>query len=336
MVNCDFLIAILNIIIPILSFSGYLNYYLLIITAALISVLNCFSEPSFRALLPELVTNENLQRSNALLDSIQRGASILIPASVGLVVMFTDQIHILTLSAILISIAGIFHLLIKYQVNLIDNNENEQGTLGEIKTTFTYLKSNRNILFIIFVQGISILINTGLWRVGLPIYLDSNLGEDISTFGIVTGILGAAAFSTSIILGTLKKLDPIIIFKIGIVLWGIGLLVIGLSPSIFVIYMATILIGIGQANEGLARIVIIQEEVPSNMLGKMFSISSSINYTSDTLSLGAISSVLAFFSTASVFGFGGGAILIIGLLGFSSLRQRHTIIKKENLSEKAE
>ena len=333
MVICDFLVAISILTNPILFLSGFLNYSILICIAVLITILNCFSEPSFRALLPELVTENKLQRSNALLDSIQRGASILIPASVGIIVKFTDQIHILTLAFILMSISSVFHLLINYQVPQLDPNQSKEGTVSEIKSTLAYLKTNKSILFIIFVQFISILINTGLWRVGLPIYLDSNLGKDISTFGIITGILGAAAFSTSIILGTLKKLNPIIIFNIGIILWGSGLLMIGLSPSIFMIYIATILIGIGQASEGLGRIVIIQKEVPNNMLGKVFSISSSINYTSDTVSLGIISSILAILSTSSVFWAGGGIILAIGLIGFGSMGKGNGLLKKENLRE---
>ena len=72
------------------------------------------------------------------------------------------------------------------------------------------------------------------------------------------------------------------------------------------------------------------------MLGKVFSISSSINYTSDTLSLGFISSILAIFSTSSVFWGGGGIILIIGLMGFSSLRKRNELIEKQNLSERTD
>ncbi|AMW98900.1 MFS transporter [Rummeliibacillus stabekisii] len=319
----DSLSAILILAIPILFFGGFLNYFILICTAVLISILNCFSEPSFRALLPELVTDNKLQRSNALLDSIQRGASILIPASVGIVVKFTDQIHIFTLAFILMIISTVFHLLINYQVPQFNASQSEEGTVSEIKSTLAYLKSNRSILIIILVQFISILINTGLWRVGLPIYLDKNLEKDISTYGIITGILGAAAFATSIMLGTLKKLNPLKIFNIGIILWGSGLLVIGLSPSIFMIYLATILIGVGQASEGLGRIVLIQKQVPNNMLGKVFSISSSINYTSDTVSLGIMSSVLAILSTTSVFWAGGGIILTMGLIGFSSLRKQN-------------
>ena len=206
MVISDIYTAILIFTIPVLYFLDILSYPILMCIAVLISIFNCFSEPSFRALLPELVSNNHLQKSNALLDSIQRGASIIIPASVGIIVKFTDQIHILTFAFTLISIASVFHLLISYQVNQIDTVSTKNDTLSEIKSTLSYLQLNKDIFFIIFVQGISILINTGLWRVGLPIYLDSSLKQDISTFGIITGILGATSFAASIFLGTQKNL----------------------------------------------------------------------------------------------------------------------------------
>lgn len=61
------------------------------------------------------------------------------------------------------------------------------------------------------------------------------------------------------------------------------------------------------------------------MLGKMFSISSSINYTSDTLSLMVIGSVLPLLSTTSIFLVGGGVIVLIGLMGINSLRNNEPI-----------
>lgn len=178
------------------------------------------------------------------------------------------------------------------------------------------------------------MINTGLWRVGLPIYLVAYLGYGIDTFGFITGILGAAAFATSAFLGVFKRFNPILIFNIGIVLWGIGLISIGMFPSISIIYFAAILIGMGQASEGLSRIVILQNQVPENMLGKVFSISSSLNYTSDTLSLGGISAILAIFTTATVFSGGGFVILVTGIVGALTLGARSQKIKQENLNER--
>lgn len=331
MVFSDIFTGGLIILIPLLYLVDSIHYYLLISIAVFISILNCFSEPSFRAILPELIKDSKLQQGNALLDSIQRGAGIIVPASVGIVIKFTEQIHILTLAFILISIASICHFFIDYKNNIDNTIKAPKSTLSEIKMTLSYLKLNNDIFYVILVQGISILLNTGLWRVGLPIYLESNLGKDIGTFGLITGILGAASFGTSLLLGLTKDINPIAIFNIGIILWGGGLLITGLSPSVHFIFVAAAIIGIGQASEGLGRLVILQNQVPKEMLGKVFSISSSFNYTSDTVSLGLISAVLAAFSTTSVLISGGVIIILTGILGIRLLKERsEELVKNTN------
>ncbi|UHA72007.1 MFS transporter [Paenibacillus sp. 481] len=335
MVICDAATAILLITIPFLYSLGYINYVTLMVLAVGISICNCFAEPSFRAILPEILSKEKLQEGNALLDSIQRGASILVPASIGVVLKLTTQIHLFSLAFLFVLGAGIFHLLITYTPKKTDVDVplQKEGTMTDLKLTIKYLRENKDISFIVIVQGLSILINTGLWRVGLPIYLETYLESGISTFGYITGILGAAAFISSILLGSFKRINPILIFNFGIIIWGIGLVSISIVPSIPVIYTATILIGIGQACEGLSRIIIIQDQVPKHMLGKVFSISSSINYASDTLSLGFISAILALVSIATVFSGGGLLIIVTGVIGAVSLKERYNKMKNEQLNE---
>ncbi|MEF2293791.1 MFS transporter [Virgibacillus dokdonensis] len=336
MVTSDIGIATLLLCLPILYQLNILNYFLLMAVAVIITLFSCFSEPCYRAIIPELIARSKLQEGNALLDSVQRGATILVPVSIGLVLKFTTQIHLFSLAFILMIIAAFLHLLIIYRPKkIISTEQGTPSTINDIKQTLEYLKKNKDISFIMLVQGVSIMINTGLWRVGLPIYLETYLGKDIDTFGYITGILGATSFVTSIILGLLKQINPILIFNTGIISWGLGLLAIGVYPSIIMIYIATLLIGIGQASEGLARIVILQDQVPRNMLGKVFSITSTLNYTSDTVSLGAISGVLAIFSTVVVFSGGGAAIMVTGIIGAVILKSRSKKINLNNSKEGA-
>lgn len=177
------------------------------------------------------------------------------------------------------------------------------------------------ILFIMFIQGITIFINTGLWRVGLPLYLEQHADKGLTTYGIITGILGATAFATSFLLGFIRKIRPLVIFIIGIFLWGAGLLLIGLSPNLLTIYVATVCIGIGQASEGLSRLLIFQKDVPHLLLGKVFSISSSINYVSDTFSLAAISSILIVLTTSNLFLLSGIGIMMSSVFGTIYLKK---------------
>ncbi|NBJ68728.1 MULTISPECIES: MFS transporter [Clostridia] len=336
MVTSDIGIATLLLCLPILYQLNILSYFLLMAVAVIITLFSCFSEPCYRAIIPELIAKSKLQEGNALLDSVQRGATILVPVSIGLVLKFTTQIHLFSLAFILMIIAAFLHLLIIYRPKkIISTEQGTPSTINDIKQTLEYLKKNKDISFIMLVQGVSIMINTGLWRVGLPIYLETYLGKDIDTFGYITGILGATSFVTSIILGLLKQINPILIFNTGIISWGLGLLAIGVYPSIIIIYIATLLIGIGQASEGLARIVILQDQVPRNMLGKVFSITSTLNYTSDTVSLGAISGVLAIFSTVVVFSGGGAAIMVTGIIGAVILKSRSKKINLNNSKEGA-
>ncbi|MFJ7747503.1 MFS transporter [Peribacillus sp. NPDC097295] len=327
MVFSDAGVALLIVLIPVLFSLNELNYYTLLALVVGITIFSCFSEPCYRAILPEIIERVQLQSGNALLDSVQRGASILVPASVGIVLKFTTQIHLFSLACILLGLAFISNLFIHYVQNSSPKKRLENsGAFHEIKSSFAYLKKNKDITFIIVVQGISILINTGLMRVGLPIYLDVYLNKDVSAFGYLTGILGAASFLTSILIGLMKKFNPIYAFNTGIILWGIGLVSIGVFPSMTVIYIGMVLIGIGQASEGLARTIILQDQIPGNMIGKIFSLSSTINYLCDTFSLGAISSVMAFMTTAVLFSGSGGLILAIGVIGTLSLKNN---IKKE-------
>ncbi len=228
-------------------------------------------------------------------------------------------------------LAVVCQLLINYTPNNHHINGKSLSAFGDLKNTFGFLEKNLPILFIIIIQAICIFINTGLWRVGLPIYLENYLNEDITSFGYITGIMGASSFLTSIFLGAFNTYKPVSAFNIGIILWGVGLVVLGLFPSIQMIYFCTILIGVGQASQGLTRVVILQEQVPRNMLGKVFSTSSSINYASDTLSLGTISSILALLSTAASFLSGGIIILIIGMLGTMILKR--TDLNRKKFSE---
>lgn len=141
MVISDIGIALLIIAIPLLYSIGLFNYYILMIIAVGITLFSCFAEPSFRAILPELLTKNKLQEGNALLDSVHRGAGILAPASLGFVLKLTTEIHLFSLAFILMSVAAILHLLIKYLPKVkVNSEEQSRSALNDIKYTLGYLK----------------------------------------------------------------------------------------------------------------------------------------------------------------------------------------------------
>ena len=316
LVLSDFLKVPLILMIPYLFLHGQLNFLVLVILTVLITSFKCFSEPAFRSILPE-VQIKQLREANALLDSIQRGASIVVPLSLAIILKLFTEIHLFTFSAILYGITALIHLFLKETGKTIMKDEKPKTSdLQEFKDTIQYLKHKKHILFPIIGSAIAILINTGLWRVALPILLKEDFNANITVYGVVVGILGGVSFISSVVIGMLKSYQPFIMFYAGICMWGIGLITIGLSQSSIVsIYAAIILIGIGQSAQGLTRILIIQEKVPPEKLGKVFSTSSTMNYMSDTCSLSIISPIMGLMSVASIFFTGGLSLFILAIGG---------------------
>lgn len=156
-----------------------------------------------------------------------------------------------------------------------------------------------------------------MWRVVLPLFIAKSLEEGVGVYGLATFFLGVASLLTSLIVELLSEKYIIFKFSLGVFIWEVGLLIIGMFPHTLVLYVAAILVGVGQSVEGLTRSIAIQTKTPNHLMGKVFSLSSTSNYAADTLSLGVISLVIPLITLGGVFTSGG---VIIALLSFIGIR----------------
>ena len=69
--------------IPLLVITSNLNYLTLLTISTAITIIDCYTDPAFGAILPEIIDEEHLATSNALIDSLQRGSNIILPALIG-------------------------------------------------------------------------------------------------------------------------------------------------------------------------------------------------------------------------------------------------------------
>ncbi|CAM3866991.1 MFS transporter [Mesobacillus thioparans] len=304
-------------ITPILYLNNILNFWILLIIAILVSSLDCFSEPAFRSILPDLVRKKQLKSANALLDTIQRGTSIVVPMTFAIFLKLFSEIHLFTLAGICYSIAVFSHILLQYTHKKVISTHKNSNTLYHLKETFSFLKVNKVVLLPILGSSLAILINTGIWRIGLPILLKEEFKVDISIYGIIMGIVGGVSLVTSFSLGLIENYKNYIIFTLGLFFWGLGLSIIGFAPhtNLLFIYFAAASIGIGQAAQGLTRLLIIQENVPSEKLGTIYSTSSTMNYVSDTVSMAVISPIISFIGIFSIFSTGGIGLMLFAVFG---------------------
>lgn len=127
----DLILAIIILLIPLLSLVGHLDYIILLIISTIITILNCFTDPAFRALLPEIVSEENLSTSNALIDSLQRGSNIILPALIGVLVILVGNIGIFYICSFLLFLGFIANILIKYKSTKRSDQSNTKEDFSE-------------------------------------------------------------------------------------------------------------------------------------------------------------------------------------------------------------
>lgn len=321
LVTSDFILAIIILSIPILAFNSSLNYITLLIISTIITIINCFTDPAFRALLPELITEDELATSNALIDSLQRGSNIALPALLGILVFIVGNVGIFYICSTLLFLGFIANSLIKTDKLIVKNTTN---TREDFKLALNFLKTVKTIPYIIIIQFICIMINTGLWRVALPLFISKNLDEGVAVYGLATSFLGIASLIMSLIVGLFTTKYIILKFSIGVFIWGIGLFMIALSPNALFIYLAAIFIGVGQSIEGLTRSIAIQTQTPPHLMGKVFSLSSTSNYAADTLSLGIIGVLTPMISLGLIFGSGGIIVSLLSFIGLKFVSRKHS------------
>jgi MFS transporter, DHA3 family, macrolide efflux protein len=309
MILCDVLAFPILLLIPVLYLFNNLSFLLLVFLTIGFTLLNCLSEPSFRSILPKILPRKKLKQGNALLDSIQRGAQIFVPLSIAFFLLFMPEIHLFTVAAIFTLLTFIAHCFIRYQP-IKSVEQDNASDLKAIKETLKYIKTHPEISVPMLGSATCIFINTGLWRVGLPLLLNTQLNADVTAYSYAIGILGFSSLVTSVALGNSKRFNPKGTFIKGVFLWGMGLLMIGMFPHLLVIMFASLLLGIGQAAQGLTRVILFQETLPEHLLGKVFSTSSSLSYASDSSSLLLVPALVAIVPISGLFS-GGGAILIL-------------------------
>ncbi len=196
---------------------------------------------------------------------------------------------------------------------MIDRHSKE-----DFSETWEFLKQSKEIPFIIIIQFACILINTGLWRVVLPLFISNILKEGVGVYGLATSCLGIASLLMSLIMGLLSEKRLIFKFSIGVLVWGIGLSIINVFPSVAILYIGATLLGLGQSIEGLTRSICYLK--CHYFDGEKHFISIISNYAADTLSLGLISLIIPLLSLSNIFISGGAIISMLSLAGLKFVK----------------
>jgi MFS family permease len=322
MLVCDLVRAAAVAIVPLIAamMAFELQIWHLGAVAFILTTARCFFHPSLNASVASVLTDDVRAAGVALVEGGFRGARLTGLALGGLLIEVwgAELVYIIAIATFLISVG--FVLPLQNVGRVEDPEEGDEHILGALRNTFVFLRGHRDLFWGIMLFGIGMLFVTGLERVALPRIADAQWGVGASGFGWILAMITIGYVVASLVLGRMTFRSPSMFIFGGWALWGGFFAVLALTGDIKLALVVAFMIGVAEAVTDIPLVVLIQQRTPSNRMGKVFSMWSTVAFIGESLSALLIGALIAQTTTVAVFIICGAGTLAMAVFGLIASR----------------
>jgi len=265
-------------IITCLAFTDQLELWMVYIGSLLFGFADAFFMPALQALVAQIVPEDNLTSANALNSLSMQLGRVAGPALGGLLVGFGGTTLAFGINTASFFIAGFSLtplLSTPIPAHPIEAEAAPQHLLTDLRDGFQIIIASPILWITILVAAFTNITLAGPFSIGMPFLVRNHLGGDEKLLGLLYSIFPIGYAISSLLLGSVKRLRfRGLVFYTGSIIAGIGLGTFGLNLPLWVLIIAALVNGAAMEVIGLIWINILQELVPQEKLGRVFSIDS--------------------------------------------------------------
>jgi len=299
------------VLIPLLYYNFGLRLRGLIVLVFLSALLDAPGNTARSALLPDIAQagGVDLERANAIQQAVRRGTSLIGPVIAGLLISSMESGRVLWLDGGSFAISAlIFYLALP---NGSRSSAAKMNYFGDIQDGLKFLLQNPLILSLVSVVAITNFLDAPLFSVVIPVYAKSLFG-DAKKLGIMLAAYGAGAMIGSLVFASIGgRLPRRKTFVLSFILVGLPYWILTLKPSFSIILISMFINGILTGPLNPLIMTVMQEQVPSQMRGRVFGLISAGAYIATPLGIllaGYLMESLSVISTICVIA--GGYLLV--------------------------
>jgi MFS family permease len=258
--------------------------------AAVGVVMSTAFRPAQAAIIPSLAnTPEELTASNVVSSSIESLGMFAGPAIGGLVLVFSGQAAVFLLAAATFLWSAILILRIQVEDDgraALDDDEEPPSFLRQALTGFGTVAREPGPRLLVGLFTAQALIAGALLVFEVVVALDL-LGKGDAWVGVLSAAFGIGALLGALLSGMLVTRGRLAVdFGVGILLWGLPLVLIGIWPHPAVAVGTMALLGVGNTLVDVSGMTLLQRSVPDDVLARVFGVLETMFMAS--VSVGAI------------------------------------------------
>lgn len=240
------------------------------ILAFLLQSLNDIDMSSETAILPELVSKDQLQYSNSVFSFLESTSVFLAPAIGGIIYNFYGSNLLFIINAVSFLIAGILFSFIKYNHVRSEINREKIGIIRSGLEGYKTLSKYVNVKIVFVIMSVYAVLGRfyETYKVAVSDILLGLNPEGIIYFDYALAIGG---LSVPLIVKALSKRNHVITFTVSSIIVNLAYLIFGYSHSFIITFIILTILGLTQNIQGIYSRTIIQNNIPKEYLGRVFS-----------------------------------------------------------------
>ncbi|WP_339226339.1 MFS transporter [Oceanobacillus sp. FSL K6-2867] len=224
--------------------------------------------PANQAILPTIITKEQLPTANAYVDGVVRLMMLLAPVLAGLVIEYIGIQITLLLICLLLAASG--SLLLEIQEG--DRPHiTRQTWLEQFTEGISYFFKQKIIVWLgIFLAVVQF--GVGVTMVITIPYITGELNENYAVYGYFMAGFPLGYLIGTLIVGKIKHQSGRVLMLVPLVIGGMTYINLGITTSIYLAITTEIVAGIAMAMFNVHNLTICQQTIPNYLMGKVFSV----------------------------------------------------------------
>jgi MFS family permease len=272
MILSDLARGVLVGLITLLSMTNSLVIWHIYVVSFAFGAVDAFFSPAYRAVVPELATPDLLPSANSLTTLSQQATGILGPSLGAVIVAVGGSSIAFAVDAASFFVSAACLILLLKPGMRPERSKSRHGILGEAREGLRYVVGTPWLWITIGIAGLSNLTYFPA-MVALPFLVKHELHANVGLLGLYYSSIALGAMLGAAWMGryTLIRRRGLKLY-VAWMLSGIALSVIGLALTPGVFLLAAMTIGGANAAMSLIWVNTIQEQVPRDLQGRVYSI----------------------------------------------------------------
>ena len=272
-VGTQFVQGLFVLIVPVAAVMNRLSIWILLGVIPVLSLTNQLAMPAYQAVLPRIVSSENLTQANSLFSTAAQGINAVFNGVSGLLIAVVGATTLFTIDAVTFFVAMV--LLGRLRLPAVESEESDpestSGYLSEIREGFDYLRGS----LLLQVAAVATFTNFGYGAVlaALPEYANSIGGTE--AYGVLTATLAAGSFVGALGASFVGDVHYGRFLLCGYLTTAVGVILAVVLPGIVLTAVGILVASVALGAYSVLTRSMMQSVVDNSLLGRVMSITQS-------------------------------------------------------------